>query len=175
MRQFKSKSMLQLQGFESFLERLQEAGAAMETEGRKCFEQCAENLYDELYTKAQKAGLDERLLEQIDEKFIENKNANVWRYEVGWKKQKPTAGNPLPDVYKVMFYNYGTPKRAVKEGGQRVQIDGKWITLKDSRGEESAHPNGSHGFIKKAKLAVRNRNKKLQQETLEKILGELNK
>ena len=159
MRQFKNKSMLQLQGFEEFLEQLQEAGAKMEVEGRKCFEKCAENLYDELYLKAQKAGLDNRLLEQIDEKFIENPNANIWRYEVGWKKQKPTTGNPLPDTYKVMFYNYGTPKRATKEGA--------------NRGQEDAHPVGSHGFIKKAKLAVRNKNKKLQQETLEKILGEL--
>lgn len=161
MRQFKSKSILQLQGFESFLERLQEAGASMENEGRKCFEKCAENLYDELYSKAQKAGLDNRLLEQIDETFIENQSANVWHYEVGWKKQKPTAENPLPDVYKVMFYNYGTPKRTTKAGA--------------NRGQEDAHPVGSHGFIKKAKLAVRNKNKKLQQETLEKILGELEK
>lgn len=159
MRQFKSKSILQLQGFEDFLDRLQEAGASMENEGRKCFEKCAENLYDELYDKAQKAGLDNRLLEQIDETFIENQNANIWRYEVGWKKQKPTATNPLPDTYKVMFYNYGTPKRTTKTGA--------------NRGEESAHPVGSHGFIKKAKLAVRNRNKKLQKETLEKILGGL--
>lgn len=159
MRQFKNKSILQLQGFESFLERLQEAGASMETEGRKCFEKCAENLYDELYLKAQKAGLDNRLLEQIDETFIENQSANVWRYEVGWKKQKPTAGNPLPDTYKVMFYNYGTPKRKTATGA--------------NRGQEDPHPVGSHGFIKKAKLAVRNKNKKLQQETLERILGEL--
>ena len=161
MRQFNNKSILQLQGFEDFLERLQEAGASMENEGRKCFEQCAENLYDELYSKAQKAGLDNRLLEQIDEEFIENKSANIWRYEVGWKKQKPTQGNPLPDVYKVMFYNYGTPARKTKSGA--------------SRGKEDAHPVGSHGFIKKAKLAVRNRNKKLQEETFKKIIEGLKK
>lgn len=161
MRQFKNKSILQLQGFESFLERLQEAGVAMETEGRKCFEECSENLYDELYLKAQKAGLDNRLLEQMIHEEIENPNANIWRAEVGWKKQKPTAENPLPDTYKVMFYNYGTPKRATKSGA--------------NRGQEDAHPVGSHGFIKKAKLAARNKNKKLQEATLEKILGELKK
>lgn len=154
MRQFKNKSMLQLQGFDDFLERLEEAGATMENEGRKCFEKCAENLYDELYLKAQKAGLDNRLLEQIDERFIEEHG--IWFYEVGWKKQKPTTTNPLPDVYKVMFYNYGTPKRTTAAG--------------ENRGEETAHPKGSHGFIKKAKLAVRNKNRKLQEETLNKIL-----
>lgn len=161
MRQFNNKSIIKLQGFENFLERLQEAGVAMEVEGRKCFEKCAENLYDELYSKAEKAGLDNRLLEQIHEEFIENQNANIWRYEVGWKKQKPTETNPLPDTYKVMFYNYGTPKRTTKSGA--------------NRGEESAHPVGSHGFIKKAKLAVRNRNKKLQEETYQKIIEGLKK
>lgn len=161
MRQFKNKSILQLQGFESFLERLQEAGAKMDYEGRKCFEKCSENLYDELYDKAQKAGLDNRLLEQMIHEEVEGGSANVWRAEVGWKKQKPTAGNPLPDTYKVMFYNYGTPKRTTKKGA--------------NRGQEDAHPVGSHGFIKKAKLAVRNRNKKLQEETLEKIIEGLKK
>lgn len=157
MRQFKNKSMLQLQGFEDFLERLEAAGAKMETEGRKCFEKCAENLYDELYSKAEKAGLDEHLLEQIEERFIES--GNIWFYEVGWKKKKPSKTNPLPDTYKVMFYNYGTPMRQTAKG--------------HNRGAENSHPIGSHGFIKKAKLAVRNKNKKLQKDTLEKILKEL--
>lgn len=156
MRQFKNKSLLQLQGFEEFLERLEEAGASMETEGRKCFEKCAENLYDELYLKAQKAGLDNRLLEQLEEKFIEVENKNVWYYECGWKKQKPTATNPLPDTYKVMFYNYGTPKRTTKDGANRGEIK-------------------KHGFIKKAKLAARNRNKKLQEEAYHKIIKGLKK
>ena len=156
MRQFNNKSILKLQGFDDFLERLQEAGADMENEGRKCFEKCAENLYDELYLKAQKAGLDNRLLEQLEEEFIEVPSKNVWRYEVGWKKQKPTAGNPLPDAYKVLFYNYGTPSRKTKDGANRGKID-------------------THGFIKKAKLAARNRNKKLQEETYQKIIEGLKK
>ena len=157
---WRNKSTITLKGFDEFLEALDEAGAKMDVEGRKCFEQCAENLYDELYNKAQKAGLDNRLLEQIDEKFIESGNA--WYYEVGWKKQKPSKSNPLPDTYKVMFYNYGTPKERFTKKGY-------------SRGIEEAHPKGSHGFIKKAKLAVVQKNKKLQKETLEKIIGELKK
>ncbi len=161
MRQFKNKSILQLQGFEDFLEALEEAGAKMDVEGRKCFEKCAENLYDELYFKAKKAGLDNRLVEQIDEEFIENPNHNIWHYEVGWKKEKPSKTNPLPDVYKVMFYNYGTPKRTTVAG--------------ENRGEETTHPKGSHGFIKKAKLAARRKNKKLQQDTLDEILKGLKK
>jgi hypothetical protein len=147
-----------LKGFDDFLERLQEAGASMDGEGRKCFEKCAENLYDEMYAKALSAGLDMRLLEQLEETFIEK--PNVWHYECGWQKQKPSKGNPLPDTYKVMFYNYGTPKeRYTKKGYYRGKI--------------SAHPIGSHGFIKKAKLAVVKRNKKVQEDALKRILGEM--
>lgn len=152
------KTMFELQGFDDFLEQLQEAGKNMEVEGRKCFETCAENLYDALYENGKKAGLSERLLEQIEEKFIENSNANIWSYEVGWKKQKP-ASDPLPDVYKVIFYNYGTPKRTTRKG---------W-----NRGKESPHPQGSHGFIKKAKLSAIRKNKKVQSDALKKIIGGL--
>ena len=153
MRQF-NNSILKVEGFYELLEKIQEAGKSVDVEGRKCFEECGENLYDALYSKAQKAGLDNRLLEQIEENVIEKHN--VWRWEVGWKKQKSSKTNPLPDTYKVMFYNYGTPKRTTKKGA--------------NRGEESAHPVGSHGFIKKAKLAAANKNKKTQQAFLEKII-----
>lgn len=101
----------------------------------------------------------EHLLEEMVHEETEIASNNVWSATVGWKKPKPK--DPLPDTYKVMFYNYGTPSgnRSTKKGY--------------NRGQESAHPKGSHGFIKKAKLAAANRNKKLQKETLEKILGDL--
>lgn len=160
MRTFKNKTMLKLTGFENFLEDLQEAGKRIDVEGRKCFEKAAENIYDELVAKAESAGLDNRLIEQISEEWDENGNANRWNYSVGWKKAHPKA-NPLPDTYKVMFYNYGTPRRTTKAGY--------------NRGAESPHPKGSHGFIKKAKLAAANKNKKLYKDTLSKILEGLKK
>lgn len=165
---------IELKGFDELLEKLQEAGKDLGTEGRKCFEHAAENVYDALYEQSKKAKLPDRLIEQIDEKFIEVEHANVWSYEVGWKKQKPSTADPLPDTYKVMFYNYGTPSsRNTNEGGQRVQIDGKWVTLAQNRGKEEAHPNGSHGFIKKAKISAANKNKKLFKDFLKKALGDI--
>lgn len=166
-------STLQLKGFEELYEKFQKAGKDAEKEGRKLFEHAAENLYDSLYEQGKKAGLEEHLLEQLEEELIELPSKNTWHCSVGWKKAKPA--NPLPDTYKVMFYNYGTPSgdRTTTKGGQRVQIDGKWVTVEDSRGQEASHPNGSHGFIKKAKLAAANKNKKLIKATMEKILGDL--
>lgn len=151
MRQFKNKSMLQLKGFDEFLDALKVAGKSCDNEGRKCFEKCTENLYDELYTKAKKAGLPEHLLSEIHEDTFES--PNIWYYSVGWKKEKP---NPyyLPDVYKVLFFNYGTPMRQTKEGY--------------NRGKEKKKK-----FIKKAKLAAARKNKKVMNDTLNRILGEL--
>jgi hypothetical protein len=147
--------MCTLKGFDEFLDKINETYASIDVEGRKCFEKCGENLRDELEAYATKAGLPERLVEQIEEEY--RQRGNHWSYECGWKKAKPKT--PLPDTYKVLFYNYGTPKRYTASG--------------DFRGEITPHPKGSHGFIKKAKLAAANRNKKLQRETYEKIIGGL--
>lgn len=155
MAKWRNKSMtIQLTGFDELYKEFEKAGKQAEIEGRKCFERCAEVIYDELHDKAQQAGLDENLLEKMDDRMIEDHG--IWRYEVGWRKQKPTTGNPLPDTYKVMFYNYGTPMRKTK-GGQ-------------NRGREKPHPEGSHGFIKKAKLSSKNKVKKIQQNALKEIL-----
>lgn len=172
---YRNRSLsLELKGFDELLEKLQQAGKNIDVEGRKVFEKAAENVYDSLYEKSTKAGLPTRLVEQIDERFIEIPSSNLWSYEVGWKKQKPSTSEPLPDTYKVMFYNYGTPSvRKTKEGGQRVQINGKWVTLGTDRGQESQHPADSHGFIKKAKIAAANKNKKLFKDFLKEILGDV--
>lgn len=175
MATFRNRSLsLELKGFDELIEKLQEAGKSVDVEGRKCFEKAAENVYDSLYEQSKKAGLPESLVEQIDERFIEIPNSNLWSYEVGWQKQKPSTAEPLPDTYKVLFYNYGTPSvRKAKEGGQRVMIDGKWVTLDTERGQESAHPAGSHGFIKKAKISAANKNRKLFKDFLKDILGDV--
>nr|DAJ98109.1 MAG TPA: type I neck protein [Caudoviricetes sp.] len=151
MRQFNNKSMLQLKGFDEFLEALEEAGKKCDIEGRKCFEKCAENLQDELVDKAEKAKIPEKLIDEISEEIIEK--PYLWRYSVGWKKSKPKK-DILPDTYKVMFMNYGTPRRKTKKGANRGEIK-------------------SRRFIKKAKLAAARKNKKVMNETLNNILSGL--
>lgn len=167
-KQWRNKSgTLQLKGFEEFYEKLLAAGKSADTEAQKLFDDSARNLNDELAKKAADAGLSNRLIGQITEDKIAMPQKNLWYYSAGWKKPRPSK--PLPDTYKVMFYNYGTPSgRHTKDGGQRVNIGGKWVTLGTNRGIEKPH-----GFIKKAKLAAARKNKKLCEETLEKILGDL--
>lgn len=154
-----NSSILKLEGFQELYEKFEKAGKDAEVEARKLFEKSGENMYDELYAKGRAAGLQEHLLEKIEEEIIQIPNKGVWYYSVGWKKSKPK--DPLPDTYKVLFYNYGTPS------GDRITKSGA------NRGQEPAHPKNSHGFIKKAKLAAARKNKKLQNDTLKKILGDL--
>lgn len=152
-------TILQIEGFDELIKAVEKAERNVELETAHCFERCADILYDELYGKAAAAGLDSRLLGQIDDEMLED--YGIYRYRVGWKKQKPNYSGPLPDTYKVMFYNYGTPN------GIRKTRAGY------SRGQEPAHPIGSHGFIKKAKLAARRKVKKIQKDALKNILEDL--
>jgi hypothetical protein len=146
------KNELSLTGFEELAEALNKAGKNVDVEGRKCFEKCAENVYDALEAKAREAGLAENLIEKIDEIITEKHG--LWAYYVGWKKTRYNPRNLSPWA-KVAFFNYGTPMRKTKSG--------------QNRGQETAHPEGTHGFIKKAKLAARQKNKKLQKDTLTRI------
>lgn len=146
----KGKSMLKLTGFSEFLEDLQEAGGRIEVEGKKCFEECSQNLYDELYSKAKKAKLSQDLLNKmISETDFKD---GVWSYSCGWKKFSSPNVTPLPDFYKVLFANYGTPERQTKAGKSTGSVTGK-------------------NFIKKAKRSAATKNKKVQQEMIERILG----
>lgn len=140
------------------LEALVKAGKDVDFEAEKCFSQCCKIVTEQLTTKATSAGLHPHLLSKMQrEKWHKG---NTFHFEVGWKKVKPSKGGPLPDTYKVMFFNYGTPsERYTKKGYYR--------------GKENAHPIGSHGFIKKAKTASANKCRKLQKQFLADALKDL--
>ena len=143
---------LQLEGFDELVKALQKADKSIDFEVEKCFSQCCKVITDTLKEKAQQAELDADLINKITRD--KRHNGNRFYFEVGWKKVAPTKSNPIPDVYKVMFYNYGTPQRTTKAGA--------------NRGEEK-----KHGFIKKAKLASKNKVKKLQKDFLKDALKDL--
>lgn len=138
------------------LETLQQAGKDIDFEAEKCFSQCCKVVTEQLKEKAANAGLDPHLMQKIvREKWHKG---NTFHFEVGWKKV--AKNNPLPDTYKVMFYNYGTPSsRFTKKGYYR--------------GKEEAHPIGSHGFIKKAKIASVTKCRKIQKQFLADALKDL--
>lgn len=152
-----SSATIELKGFEELYDKLREVSQNAQKEANKCAEHCADATYDALYFSAQDAGLDNDLLEQLDEKLYGGFNSTYIEIDIGWKKVKPTKSNPIPDFYKVLFYNYGTPSERFTKTGA-------------SRGIETSHPPGSHGFIKKGKIRAKNKCRKIQKDTLDKIL-----
>lgn len=153
MKTWRNRSMtFKLEGFNDLVEAIEKAGRNVDFETEKCFSQCAKVVTETLIEKAQEADLDAKLIDKITrEKWHRH---NIFYFSVGWEKVKATDKNPIPDVYKVMFYNYGTPNRTTKSGANRGEVK-------------------EHGFIKKAKLASRNKVRKIQRNYLKDVLKDL--
>ena len=144
-----SKAILQLKGFEDLLEQIQKAGGSIDKATDSCLRQSAQIMQAELKTQMQAADVDSELINSMPPPQI-TVEGNNYRAEVGYKKGDYDPNNPS-DGYKVVFLNYGTPRRT-------------------KHGKVAAR-----GFIAKAKKKARPQIKRAQQETLEKILGRVSK
>ena len=144
-----SKAILQLKGFDDLLEQIQKAGGSIDAAASSCLRQSAQIMHAELKTQMQAAGVDSGLINAMPPPQI-TVDGNRYSAAVGYKKGNFDPRNPS-DGYKVVFLNYGTPRRTM-------------------HGKVAAR-----GFIKKAKKKARPQIKKAQRETLEKILGRVSK
>ena len=144
-----SKAVLQLKGFDDLLERIQQAGGNVDKAAESCLRQSAQIMENELKTQMQAAGVDSNLINAMPPPTI-TVDGNNYRAEVGYKKGNYDPRN-LSDGYKVVFLNYGTPRRTM-------------------HGKVAAR-----GFIQAAKKKARPQIKKAQRATLEQILGRVKK
>lgn len=144
-----SKAILQLKGFDVLLEQIQKAGGSIDAAADSCLRQSAQIVQKELKAQMQAAGVDSGLINAMPPPQIEVKH-NRYSAAVGYKKGNFDPRNPS-DGYKVVFLNYGTPRRTL-------------------HGKVAAR-----GFIQAAKKKARPQIKAAQQETFEKILGRVNK
>ena len=144
-----SKAILQLKGFDDLLEQIQKAGGSIDAAADSCVRQSAQIMQAELKAQMQAAGVDGDLVGSMPQPQIEV-DGNRYSAAVGYKKGNYDPSDPS-DGYKVVFLNYGTPRRTM-------------------HGKVKAR-----GFIEKAKNKARPQIKKAQQETLEKILGRVSK
>lgn len=140
------KGTLELKGFDEYIQNLQDVGGKLEREGKECFLECTKEVTTQLRKKSKEAGLKDSLRNTMKSETILHDSAGVWYFEAGWQKGKPNYKN-LSDAYKVLFYNYGTPRRSTKKGANRGKIQ-------------------AHGFIGNAKRAAYRRCKKIQSEFL---------
>lgn len=144
-----SKAVLQLKGFDDLLEQIQKAGGSIDAAADSCLRQSANIMQTELNAQMQAAGVDGDLINAMPQPQITVKG-NRYSAAVGYKKGDYDPSNPS-DGYKVVFLNYGTPRRTM-------------------HGKVKAR-----GFIEKAKNKARPKIKKAQQETLGKILERVSK
>jgi hypothetical protein len=144
-----SKSLLQLKGFGELLEKIQKADGSIDKAADSCVRQSAQILQNELKAQMQADGVESDLINSMPPPQI-TVEGNRYGAAVGYKKGSFDPRNPS-DGYKVVFLNYGTPRRTM-------------------HGKVKAR-----GFIEKAKKKARPRIKKAQQETLENILEKVSK
>lgn len=138
---------LTLNGFDDLLEQIKKAGGTVDKAANSCLQKSAQIMHNELQSQMQKSNVDSGLINRMPSPEIEV-DGNRYIARVGYKKDDYNPNNPS-DVYKVIFLNYGTPKRT-------------------KHGKVAAR-----GFIQKAKKTARPQIKKAQEETLNDILGGL--
>lgn len=142
-------SILKLEGFEELFEQIQKAGGSVDKAVENCVRQSAGIMQKELKNQMQKAGVDSGLVGRMPPPQI-TIDGNRYSAAVGYKKGDYDPNAPS-DGYKVVFLNYGTPRR--KKHGKVA----------------------ARGFILAAKKKARPQIKKAQKETLDKILGRVSK
>ena len=140
---------LKLSGFDELLEQIEQAGGTIDRAAESCLKQSAQIMQSELKNQMKESGVDNDLIARMPPSEIK-KDGNTMIARVGYKKG---AYNPddLSDGYKVVFLNYGTPKRS-KHG----KVEAK-------------------GFIDRAQKKARTKIKKAQKQALEKILERVSK
>lgn len=138
---------LNLEGFDGLLKEIEKAGGTIDRAANSCLQQSARIMHDELKAQMKAANVDSGLIERMPSPEVESEG-NRHTARVGYKKGAYDPNNPS-DGYKVVFANYGTPRRS-KHGKQPEKR-----------------------FIEKAKKRAKSKIKKAQKETLNKIIGRL--
>ena len=139
---------LNLEGFDDLLSQIEQAGGTIDGAAKQCLQKSADIMHDELKKQMTAANVDSDLINRMPPPEIESEG-NRHTARVGYKKGNYDPDNPS-DGYKVVFANYGTPRRS-KHGQQPAKR-----------------------FIEEAKKKANSKIKKVQKETLNKILGGLN-
>lgn len=140
---------LKLSGFDEMFELIKMVRGDVDKAAESCLKQSAYIMQSELKSQMKESGVDSDLIARMPQPEI-TRDGNSMIARVGYKKG---AYNPddLSDGYKVVFLNYGTPKRS-KHGKIEAM-----------------------GFIDRAQKKSRTKIKKAQKEALEKILERASK
>ncbi len=143
---------LNLTGFDEMLRKIEKANGNVDAATKKCMEKSADIMQNELTSQMQAADLKNkmsRLISRMPSPRIKNDHG-LWTAYVGYEKGAYDPDNPS-DAYKVIFINYGTPRRT-KHGKIKER-----------------------GFISKAKSRAKPKIRREQAKILDEIFRELKK
>ncbi len=138
---------LKFKGFEDKIEKIQKVGGSVDKAVEICMKKSAEIVETELKSQMQKANVPADLTNAMPSSKV-FKDGNVYVAKVGYEKGEYDPENPSV-AYKVIFLNYGTPKRS-KHGKVKAR-----------------------GFIQKARRKATPQVKKQQEQALNEILERL--
>lgn len=155
--------------FKGLLEDIQRAGGNVNAAAKQAAEECAKVVEDELRAECSADGIPASITSEIRREVTVTSGGNVYEVKAGWEKGEYDPKNPSA-AYKAIFLNYGTPKPREVQEQKRVhhELGGRWVTLRKNRGTLKAR-----GFIGRAQENAEKKVKKVQKETLAKILKEL--
>ena len=143
---------LKLDGFEELLKAIEKAEGNVDAACEQALRKSAVIMQDELTAEMQKSHVDSKLISRMPSYEIE-KDHGLITARVGYKKGEYNPDN-ISDGYKVVFANYGTPRRS-KHGKILDVSDGGKLKL---------------GFINRAKRKAKPKIYRVQKKTLEDIL-----
>ena len=153
----KRGKMVTIHGFSEMIEMLSELEKrGIDETTEKIFDECTDIIKDSVDKYA-----DDNLPASLASKKTQFKvkNGNIFMYSYGWSRNDPET------FLKVCYLNYGTPKRYTK-AGQRVMIDGKWVTLGAARGRIQPR-----GFLSNAKRSASQKINARKKAMLKELLG----
>lgn len=139
--------------FDSLLNKIKKAGGDIERATWDAARKGGRVYYETLIAECKASKVPDNLIKQIRFNCLRESNGNRYAVVVGWYMDEYDPANPA-DGYKVVFLNYGTPRRETRTGAERGYITGR-------------------GFIGRAKRKAQRPIKNAQEELLKSILGDL--
>ena len=136
--------------FDSLLNKIKKAGGDIEAATWDAARAGGRVYYQYLVEECKRSEVPEHLIDKISFNCLRDSGGNRFAVVVGWKIPNYNPNDPA-DVYKVIFLNYGTPRRETSTGANRGYISGR-------------------GFIGRARKKAVRPIKAAQEELLNKIL-----
>ena len=158
-------SVLKLSGFEDLIKKINSSNVNSIKAAQQAAKAGAEAAKNQLISECKTSGVPNKLINSI--RIKEKISGNTVSDQVGWDVPGYNPRN-IADAYKVIFLNYGTPRRITRKSKQRaIMPDGSWVTLGNDRGAIT-----SRDFIKRAKSRSKSKIKNAQIDCFKKILKE---